>query len=86
MNTIATHMRPREIIARQCARELRNGEVVNLGFGIPTLTANYLPAGISVMSRRNRTVEPPGPTSSPSDAQLSVSKSSMAPKIDTSGG
>lgn len=49
MNSVTTHMSPREIIARQCARELRNGEVVNLGFGIPTLTANYLPAGLSVI-------------------------------------
>ena len=45
MNSETTRLRPREIIARQCARELRNGEVVNLGFGIPTLTANYLRVG-----------------------------------------
>jgi acetate CoA/acetoacetate CoA-transferase beta subunit len=49
MNPLETDMSPREIIARQCARELRNGEVVNLGFGIPTLTANYLPDGLSVI-------------------------------------
>jgi acyl CoA:acetate/3-ketoacid CoA transferase beta subunit len=49
MNSEKTHMTPREIIARQCAREVRNGEVVNLGFGIPTLTANYLPDGIAVI-------------------------------------
>ena len=33
---------PKEIIARRCARELQFGQVVNLGIGIPTLTANYL--------------------------------------------
>jgi 3-oxoacid CoA-transferase B subunit len=33
---------PKEIIAQRCARELKHGEVVNLGLGIPTLTANYL--------------------------------------------
>jgi acetate CoA/acetoacetate CoA-transferase beta subunit len=49
MNSATTHMSPREIIARQCAREVRTGEVVNLGFGIPTLTANYLPDGIAVI-------------------------------------
>ncbi|MDC7788573.1 succinyl-CoA--3-ketoacid-CoA transferase [Rhodoplanes sp. TEM] len=40
---------PREIIARRCAAEVKDGEVVNLGFGIPTLTSNYLPKGMSVI-------------------------------------
>ncbi|HLH30832.1 MAG TPA: CoA transferase subunit B [Terriglobia bacterium] len=39
----------REIIARRIARELRDGFAVNLGIGIPTLCANYIPAGIEVL-------------------------------------
>ncbi|WP_428609239.1 3-oxoacid CoA-transferase subunit B [Sedimenticola sp.] len=42
-------MSARERIARRCAQELKNGEVVNLGIGIPTLTANYLPRGVEVI-------------------------------------
>src|ERR1700722_10223504 len=39
---------PRITIAKRCALELRDGEGVNLGFGHPPLTVNYLPAGINV--------------------------------------
>jgi len=35
-------------IAQRIAQELQNGYYVNLGIGIPTLVANYVPAGISV--------------------------------------
>ena len=35
-------------IAQRIAQELRNGWYVNLGIGIPTLVANYIPQGISV--------------------------------------
>ncbi len=43
------HLTPKEIIARRCAGELRSGEVVNLGLGIPTLVANYLPSDAGVI-------------------------------------
>ena len=36
------------IIARRIARELSSGMLVNLGIGIPTLVANYVPPGIHV--------------------------------------
>src|SRR3984957_19704073 len=36
-------------IARRIAQELRDGMYINLGIGIPTLVANYIPVGISVM-------------------------------------
>ena len=35
-------------IAKRIAQELRDGWYVNLGIGIPTLVANYVPIGISV--------------------------------------
>ena len=41
-------MEPQTIIARRIARELRPGMLVNLGIGIPTLVANYVPAEMSV--------------------------------------
>lgn len=39
----------KEQIAQRIARELKNGYYVNLGIGIPTLVANYIPEGISVV-------------------------------------
>ena len=36
------------IIAKRIARELRPGMLVNLGIGIPTLVANFVPEGVSV--------------------------------------
>ena len=36
------------IIAKRIANELRNGMLVNLGIGIPTMVANFVPAGITV--------------------------------------
>lgn len=36
------------IIARRIAQELRSGMLVNLGIGIPTLVANYVPPGLQV--------------------------------------
>jgi|SRR5258705_7624420 len=41
-------MDPQTIIGRRVAQELRPGNLVNLGIGIPTLVANYLPEGLKV--------------------------------------
>jgi 3-oxoacid CoA-transferase subunit B len=42
-------MDKREQVARRIAQELEDGYYVNLGIGIPTLVANYVPPGIEVI-------------------------------------
>src|SRR5207244_1678950 len=46
---LADSMDKREQIARRIAKELQDGYYVNLGIGIPTLVANYVPPGIEVI-------------------------------------
>lgn len=41
-------MDPRERIAKRIAREMKDGDYVNLGIGLPTLCASYVPAGIDI--------------------------------------
>jgi acetate CoA/acetoacetate CoA-transferase beta subunit len=41
-------MDAQSIIAKRVARELRDGMLVNLGIGIPTLVANYVPSNLKV--------------------------------------
>jgi acetate CoA/acetoacetate CoA-transferase beta subunit len=43
-----TGMDAQSIIARRVARELRDGMLVNLGIGIPTKVANYIPSDVKV--------------------------------------
>jgi 3-oxoacid CoA-transferase len=39
----------RERIVRRAAREMKDGDYVNLGIGMPTLASNYIPRGISIV-------------------------------------
>lgn len=41
-------MDKKEFIARRVAKELNDGDVVNLGIGLPTMVANYVPENMSV--------------------------------------
>lgn len=42
-------MDKREFIAKRVAKELKDGDVVNLGIGMPTMVANYIPEDVHIM-------------------------------------
>jgi 3-oxoacid CoA-transferase subunit B len=62
----------KEQIAQRIAQELKNGYYVNLGIGIPTLVANYIPEGINVVlqSENGLLGMGPFPTEDAIDADL----------------
>jgi 3-oxoacid CoA-transferase B subunit len=55
-------MEAKEIIARRIAMELKDGDVINLGIGLPTLVADYVPKEIEVFFQSENGLINLGPT------------------------
>lgn len=55
----------KQTIAARAARELRDGEIINLGIGLPTLIANYVPPGVDVVIQTENGAIGVGPAPEP---------------------
>ena len=62
----------REIVAMRVARELQDGDVVNLGIGIPTLCSQFIPEGRSVVYHSESGVLGYGPMAAPGEEDIDL--------------
>jgi acetate CoA/acetoacetate CoA-transferase beta subunit len=60
----------KEIIAERVAMEMKDGDVVNLGIGLPTMVPNYLPEGVNVILQSENGYVGIGPVSGEPDPDL----------------
>ena len=62
----------REVIAMRVARELRDGDIVNLGIGIPTLCSQFVPEGRSIIYHSESGVLNYGPMAEPGEEDVDL--------------
>ncbi|MPN22374.1 putative succinyl-CoA:3-ketoacid coenzyme A transferase subunit B [bioreactor metagenome] len=72
-------MDSRELIARRAAKEFKDGQLVNLGFGMPTQASNYLPEGVTLMFHGENGVIGAGPRPKAADAQADITNAGSEP-------
>lgn len=65
-------MNEREIIAKRVAKELRDGMVVNLGIGMPTMVADYIPEGMKIILQSENGILGMGPAPDESNTDRNI--------------
>jgi acetate CoA/acetoacetate CoA-transferase beta subunit len=78
--------RVREIIAKRVAQELKDGDVVNLGIGLPTLVANYVPENIDIVLQSENGFVGLGPAPKPGEEDLDLTNAGGQPVTIKPGG
>ena len=75
----------KNIIAARAAMELKDGDVVNLGIGIPTLVVNFLPPDIHIILHSENGIMGMGPTPAPGKANPDIVNAGGQPVTVTTG-
>ena len=78
--------RKREIIVKRVAKELKDGDLVNLGIGMPTLVANYIPDGIDILLHSENGFVGLGPSPKPGEEDKDVVNAGSQPATCVEGG
>lgn len=76
----------KEVIAKRVAKELHDGDVVNLGIGLPTLVANYIPEGMDVTFQSENGFLGLGPAPSEDNIDIELVNSGGQPVTILPGG
>ena len=78
--------RKREVIVKRVAQELKDGDLVNLGIGMPTLVANYIPEGIDILLHSENGFIGLGPNPEPGKEDLDIVNAGGLPSSVVPGG
>lgn len=76
----------RERIAKRVARFFQNGDLVNLGIGLPTLVANYLPEGLEIEFQSENGMIGLGSAPAPGEEDKDVTNAGAQPATVAKGG
>ena len=78
--------RMREVIVKRVAQELKDGDVVNLGIGMPTMVANYIPADMDVTFQSENGFVGLGPAAKPGEEDKDLVNAGGQPVTIKPGG
>ncbi len=79
-------MDAKNFIAKRIAQEFKDGDVVNLGIGAPTLVANYLPEGIKITLQAELGFTAAGPSAAPGEEDWDLVDAGGKPATILPGG
>ncbi|MBP1758611.1 MAG: succinyl-CoA--3-ketoacid-CoA transferase [Firmicutes bacterium] len=76
----------KEIIAKRVAQELQEGDVINLGIGLPTLVSNYVPNDMDVLLQSENGMILMGPAPAPDQIDRNIANAGAKPATILPGG